>query len=151
MLQFLSDKQQLFVSFSSPGNLIVSLKCTQINCSDTLHHPCLGFGCDLISSHSADYLALVHQVNCDIAKSDCLRVPCGYLRKGAFWVCPEVSDGCRSRRPHEWKQESMKPSKERKMEAKSNTGDKCKWGIICSLRWAQSAVTLPRPAAHSCV
>lgn len=84
-------RQTAVICLSSPGNLILSLQCTRINCGDTWNRPCLGFGCDLISSHPADYLALVHRVNCDIANSDCLHVPRGYLRKGVFWFCPAAA------------------------------------------------------------
>lgn len=64
MFQFRSDKRQLFVSFSCPGNVIVSLRFTRINCGDTWSSPCLGFLCDLISSRAADCLARDHRVKC---------------------------------------------------------------------------------------
>lgn len=97
--------------------------------------PVWALGCDLISSHSTDYLASVHGVNCwhtKLGLSDC---PSWISEKGSS--LPQrrlpslrVKDTARVI-------ESTKPPKQSKVQAQSNTGEKCKWGILCSSRWAQ--------------
>lgn len=141
MLQFLSDNQQLFVSFSSPGNLIVS-QCTRINYGDTWRCSCLGFGCDLISSHSADYLALFH----------CLCVPRGYPRKVA--LCPAQAPIVAWQGHHTCKNKThwnfLNRARWRPTNPKYSRQTR-QWGIFCSSSCAQSAVSVPhQPLAHVC-